>query len=129
GQVVQTSGSRTLISHGEIRDCTKLNCPIGQTYLQKAAPLKMLSTTNAPAKYPTAIHAVHHGLSHKANASYAHRNSTSNKTASHLLRSQRGQRYCCGKKWRAIIAGSMKGNAREKTLLAISKPIITSPRQ
>ena len=64
-----TAGWRTLTSSGETSDCTKLNCPIGHTYLQNAAPLKQLSTTNAATKYPMAIQAVIQGLSHRANAS------------------------------------------------------------
>src|SRR4029077_9760117 len=63
----QTAGSRTLTSSGETSDCTKLNWPIGQTYLQKAASVKKLSTTNAATKYPMAIQAVIHGLFHSEN--------------------------------------------------------------
>ena len=42
--------SRTWISTGEMSDCTKLNWPIGQTYLQKDAPEKNPSITKAAAK-------------------------------------------------------------------------------
>ena len=42
--------SRTWISSGEMSDCTKLNWPIGQTYLQKDAPRKKPSITKAAAK-------------------------------------------------------------------------------
>src|SRR5262245_53723042 len=90
-QLVQTSGSRTLTSQGDASDCTKLNWPTGQTYLQNEAPLKTLSMATGAVKYPMASHAVHQGLSHKANASYDQRNITNNSTAGHLLRNQRGQ--------------------------------------
>ena len=46
----QTAGSRTLTSSGETSDCTKLNWPIGQTYLQKEAPRKRPSMTKAATK-------------------------------------------------------------------------------
>src|SRR5213596_1070795 len=105
--VTQTSASRTFTSSGETSDCTKLNCPMGQTYLQKAAPRKKPSMTKAAAKYPSASHAVHHGLSHRLNASKAHRKRTSRTTASHLLRSQRGQLRPFGSQRRARVRGTM----------------------
>ena len=48
--VAHVAGSRTLISSGEISEPKKLNCPNGQTYLQNAAPRKMVSTANATTK-------------------------------------------------------------------------------
>ena len=46
----QTAGSRTLTSSGETSDCTKLNWPIGQRYLQKEAPRNRPSMTKAATK-------------------------------------------------------------------------------
>ena len=37
---LHTSGSRTFTSRGEASDCTKLNWPIGHTYLQNVPPSK-----------------------------------------------------------------------------------------
>ena len=48
--VSHVAGRRTLISSGEMSEPKKLNWPSGQTYLQKAAPRKIVSTTNATAK-------------------------------------------------------------------------------
>src|SRR5437763_536873 len=90
-QDAHAPGSRTLICTGLINDCTKLNWPIGHTYLQNDAPRKNPSITKAAAKYARTIQAVHHGLSQRANASYAHRKPKSNETANHLFRSQTGQ--------------------------------------
>ena len=46
--VLQVEALRTCNVVGEISDPTKLNCPMGQTYLQKLAPSKIESTTSAP---------------------------------------------------------------------------------
>src|SRR4029453_1585605 len=127
--VAQTLSSTTFTSSGETSDCTKLNCPIGQTYLQNAAPRKKPSITKAAAKYPTALKAAHHGLSHKLNASYAHKNSPSSATASHLLLSQRGQLRPAGRKRRASDRGRVNGQARQKKLPAASRLRISRPRQ
>ncbi len=45
--VLQVDALRICNVVGEISDPTKLNCPIGQTYLQKLAPRKKVSTRNA----------------------------------------------------------------------------------
>jgi hypothetical protein len=45
-----TAASRTRTSPGDARLFTKLNEPMGQTCLQKAAPLKNPSMTNAAVK-------------------------------------------------------------------------------
>jgi hypothetical protein len=47
---VQTSGSRTATSSGDIAEATKLNCPIGQSHLQNEACRNRASTTKAAAK-------------------------------------------------------------------------------
>ena len=49
-QAVQVWGSRTRTSSGETSEVTKLNWPMGQTYLQKGAPRNRLSISNTPAK-------------------------------------------------------------------------------
>ena len=49
-QVRQVSGWRTCTSSGDTVDATKLNCPIGQRYLQNVAPVKTRSTSNAAPK-------------------------------------------------------------------------------
>src|SRR4051794_33491538 len=90
-QLAQTAGSRTRTSRGETIDCTKLNCPIGQTYLQNAASRNTPSITSAPTRYAIAIHAVSQGLSQSANVSYAHRKIAISPTASHFVRNHRGQ--------------------------------------
>ena len=63
------SGRRTLTSSGETREATKLNWPIGQTYLQNDACLKVQSTSTAAPKYPTTSQAVHHGEPQRLNSS------------------------------------------------------------
>src|SRR3954453_13518561 len=65
----QTTGSRTLTSSGEASDWTKLNWPIGQTYLQKDAPRKKPSTMGAAAREARTLKGVRHGLSQRANPS------------------------------------------------------------
>ena len=62
-------GSRTLTSSGETSDCTKLNWPIGQTYLQNDAAAKQAVDREGRDEIADAIQAVHHGLSQRANAS------------------------------------------------------------
>ena len=47
---VHTPGREPTFPNGETSDCTKLNWPIGQTYLQNAAPRKKPSIANAAAK-------------------------------------------------------------------------------
>ena len=42
--------SRTRSSSGDIVEATKLNWPIGQSYLQNVAPVKTVSTTSAATK-------------------------------------------------------------------------------
>src|SRR5579871_4454770 len=66
---VQRSTSRALTSNGETIALTKLNCPMGHTYLQNAAPLNRPSMANAATKYARMTHAVNHGLAHRLKAS------------------------------------------------------------
>src|SRR5271168_3184834 len=87
----QTAGSRTCTSRGERVEAIKLNCPMGQTNLQKEACLKSPSTTNTAAKYANASDAVHQGEDHKSNSSYVNKIATKNATDIHLLRSHTGQ--------------------------------------
>ena len=82
---VQTAGSRTFTSSGETSDCTKLNCPIGQTYLQKTPPRKKPSIAKAAAKYPKAIQPSSAGLSHSESL-VSPEEKHEQCTASHLLR-------------------------------------------
>src|SRR5208283_1512463 len=128
-QLRQMAGSRTWISSGETSDCTKLNCPMGQTYLQKAAPRNQPSMTKAARKYPRAIQAVHQGLAHSANVSYAQKKIASSTNASHLPRSRCGQAQRAGSSFLPSFRGSMNGHAMQKTLPATSRPSTSKPRQ
>jgi len=64
-----TSPLRTRSSNGDMVDATKLNWPIGQTYLQKLAPVNIMSTTIADAKYARTRYAVARGSAHSPNSS------------------------------------------------------------
>ena len=68
-QVPHVDASRTLNSSGDIVEAMKLNWPIGQTYLQKLAPVKIRSTTSAETKYASTRYAVARGSAQRSNSS------------------------------------------------------------
>ena len=68
-QASQVAGRRTFTSSGETRLPTKLNWPMGHTYLQKAAPRNTASMAKEVRKKAAMIHAVSHGLAHRSNTS------------------------------------------------------------
>ena len=65
----QTAGSRTLTSSGETSDCTKLNWPIGTEVFAEGGAAEEAVDDEGRREIARASHAVHHGLSHRANAS------------------------------------------------------------
>src|SRR5580658_1539525 len=102
---------------------------MGHTYLQKLAPRKSMSITNAETKYPRMMQAVAHGLSHNKKASYAHKYVTSRPAAIHLERSARGQRYRGRTKRRPRSRGIVKGQAMQNKLPATSSAMTANARQ
>ena len=91
-QVRHTSISFTFTSSGESVDAVKLNWPIGQTYLQKGACLKVASTTRAAAKNPTMSQAVAAGQRPQIQELVGEEHEDEEPIASHLPRRRRGQR-------------------------------------
>ena len=118
--VPQMAGWRTLTSSGDTMLWTKWNCPMGQTYLQKAAPWKMPSIAKAATKYVNTTQAVSQGLAQRSKASYAQKKTKSTPIASHLLRMNLGQGRLAGKSFLAKRRGSINGHAIQKRLPAIS---------
>src|SRR5271156_2226645 len=115
-QLRQVAWLRACRLKGESSEPAKLNCPKGQTYLQKLAPRKKVSTRKAAAKYATSSHAVRRGWSQMAKASYDQKNRIIKAIAIHLLRSQRGHlKRAMPSRW-PNSRGSMKGHERQKIL-------------
>src|ERR1700753_2696246 len=113
---LQIDSLRIFTVVGEINDPTKLNWPIGQTYLQKLAPRKKVSIRNAAPTYPISSHAVRAGLFHSANRSYPKKNTNISPTPIHFTRTHCGQRRRAQPSRRPSSRGNVNGQAMQKRL-------------
>src|ERR1700722_5887034 len=111
---------------GDSRDPAKLNCPNGQTYLQKLAPRKSVSTTKAAAKYAISSQAVRAGWSQIAKASNDQKKRIIKTIAIHLVRSCRGHLNRARPRRCPSSRGSMNGQDMQKILPSTSSA--TTPK-
>ena len=119
---------RTRTSSGETSEPTNWNWPIGQTYLQKLAPRKNVSTTKEasevadedPGRRGRPVPEVEPLVGEEERASSA--------TASHFERSAAGQARPARPSRLPSSRGSVNGHAMQKRLPAASSPITSRPR-